>query len=105
MPKRLISRVAIIATILFVGSVAALLVTALRAEGRTTAEENLMSAYMPAVLADIGGAGGSPTPTLEGTSTVETTTTPTVTSTATPTDTPTMTSTATLTATSTMIRT
>lgn len=103
MPKRSVSRVTIIATILFVGSVAAFLITALRAEGRSTSDEGLLSIFMPAVLADMGGTGVSPTPTLETTptltATIEATTTPTITSTATATDTPTTTSTATPTAT------
>lgn len=106
MSKRSVSPITILAAILFVGSAAAFLITALRAEGHSTAAESQISAFMPAVLAEAGGTGGSPTPTLEATpaltATIEPTTTSTVTSTTTATGTSTATFTVTPTGTSTV---
>ena len=111
--KRSVSPITIVAAVLFVSSLVAFMVSALRAEGRTAADENPLSAFVPVVLADMGGTAVSPTPTLEVTPTLTVTVeatasptathtvTPTETSTATPTETPTQTPTSTATPTET----
>jgi hypothetical protein len=94
-----------IALLLFSASLMAFMVTALRAEGRSSADEHPLSAFVPVMLADMGGTGTPPTPTLQVTPTltmtVEVSATPSVTPTATDTTTPTETTTLTPTATET----
>lgn len=77
------------------GGLLLFLVTTSRVEGRLAAEESPLSAFVPVVLADMGGTANTPTATVEQ----PPTTTPTFQATATPSDTPTVTATATLTTT------
>lgn len=104
-----VTRGKMVALLLFGASLVAFMVTALRAEGRSSADELPLNAFVPVVLADMGGTVHNPTPTLQATPTLsmtlEASATPgmtsTATETATSTATPTLTSTTTETPTAT----
>lgn len=104
-----VTRGKMVALLLFGSSLVAFMVTALRAEGRSSADELPLNAFVPVVLADMGGTVHNPTPTLQATPTLsmtlEASATPgmtsTATETATSTATPTLTSTTTETPTAT----